>query len=382
MDLGSVLIDYRRKMGMNTSASEQKKDLDLYGGKLKSLFDNMNIDYTVFKEEKRKNAAWNFPLEKEGLLFDLFTQLTDKESCASAIIVGKAADVPLNDLLELVDLCLDLMKGLGLSESDIKEVKNEVFKMLEIPLQEIKQELSGLQQVAENSFSNESDALPMSLHMKYQKYLSEEIRNLKRKAALVYLGMNQEFEHNELMNEVNALKSTKEFQQHMKVSKDVEAILEEEFPDKKPENMEQYYSRRKELMEERKASMIPYIEYVTQQAKIEALCGENDEYNEQIDVINKYLAKNVNLKTKVNKYAELMEELEDIKKRIIKEQLQEEIIEQPLIIPFKEFEEKFNEEEVLKNNISLFSGMLSYEDEEGLRDKVIFGLAEQLFGKL
>ena len=128
--------------------------------------------------------------------------------------------------------------------------------------------------------------------------------------------------------------------------------------------------------------MIPYIEYVTQQAKIEALCGENDEYNEQIDVIKKYLAKNVNLKTKVNNYAELMEELEDIKKRIIKEQLQEEIIEQPLIIPFKEFEEKFNEEEVLKNNISLFSGMLSYEDEEGLRDKVIFGLAEQLFGKL
>ncbi|NCC01838.1 MAG: hypothetical protein EOM34_14405 [Clostridia bacterium] len=128
--------------------------------------------------------------------------------------------------------------------------------------------------------------------------------------------------------------------------------------------------------------MIPYIEYVTQQAKIEALCGENDEYNEQIDVINKYLAKNVNLKTKVNKYAELMEQLEDIKQRIIKEQLQEEIIEQPLIIPFKEFEEKFNEEEVLKNNISLFSGMLSYEDEEGLRDKVIFGLAEQLFGKL
>ena len=128
--------------------------------------------------------------------------------------------------------------------------------------------------------------------------------------------------------------------------------------------------------------MIPYIEYVTQQAKIEALCGENGEYNEQIDVINKYLAKNVNLKTKVNKYAELMEQLEDIKQRIIKEQLQEEIIEQPLIIPFKEFEEKFNEEEVLKNNISLFSGMLSYEDEEGLRDKVIFGLAEQLFGKL
>jgi len=77
--------------------------------------------------------------------------------------------------------------------------------------------------------------------------------------------------------------------------------------------------------------MIPYIEYVTQQAKIEALCGENDEYNEQIDVINKYLAKNVNLKTKVNKYAELMEQLEDIKQRIIKEQLQEEIIEQPLI---------------------------------------------------
>ena len=379
MDLGSVLIDYRRKMGMNTSASEQKKDLDLYGGKLKSLFDNMNIDYTIFKEDRRKNAAWNFPIEKEELLFDLFTHLTDKESCASAIIVGKATDVPLNDLLELVDLCLDLMKGLGISDSKIKEIKNEVFKMLEIPLQEIKQELSGLQQVAEISFSNESDALPMSLHMKYQKYLSEEIRKLKRKAALVYLGMNQEYEHSELVNEVNALKSTEEFQQHMKVSKDVETILAEEFPDK---NLEQYYSRRKELMEELKASMIPYIEYMTQQAKIEVLCCESDEYNNQIDVINKYLAKNVNLKTKVIKYAELMEQLDELKQRIIKEQLQKEIIEQPLVIPFKEFEENLNEEEVLKNNISFFSGMLSYCSEAELRDKMMFILAEQLFGKL
>ena len=56
----------------------------------------MNIDYTIFKEDRRKNAAWNFPIEKEELLFDLFTHLTDKESCASAIIVGKATDVPLN----------------------------------------------------------------------------------------------------------------------------------------------------------------------------------------------------------------------------------------------------------------------------------------------
>ena len=77
--------------------------------------------------------------------------------------------------------------------------------------------------------------------------------------------------------------------------------------------------------------MIPYIKYMTQQAKIDALCGESDEYNNQIDIINKYLAKNVNLKTKVNKYAELMEQLEEIKQRIIKEQLQEEKIEQPLM---------------------------------------------------
>jgi len=201
MDLGSVVVDYRRKMGMNTSISEQKKDLDLYGSKLKALFENMNIDYTIFKEEKRKNAAWKFPDEQEESLFDLLSQLTNKDSCASAVIVGKAANVPLNDLLELVDLCLDLMKGLGVSDGNINEIKNGIFKMLEIPLLEIKQELSGLQQVAEISFSNESDALPMSLHMKYQKYLSGEIRKLKRKAALVYLGMNQEYEHNELVNE-------------------------------------------------------------------------------------------------------------------------------------------------------------------------------------
>ncbi len=382
MDLGSLVINYRRKMGMNTSISEQKKDLDFYGSKLKALFENMNIDYTIFKEEKRKNAAWKFPDEQEELLFDLLSQLTNKDSCASEVIVGKAANVPLNDLLELVDLCLELMKGLGISDGNINEIKTGIFKMLEIPLLEIKQELSGLQQVAEISFSNESDALPMSLHMKYQKYLSGEISKLKRKAALVYLGMNQEYEHNELVNEANALKSTDEFQQHMKVSRDVETILAEEFPDKNLENAKQYYARRKELMEEQKASMIPYIEYMTQQAKIEALCGESDEYNNQIDIINKYLAKNVNLKTKVNKYAELMEQLEEIKQRIIKEQLQEEKIEQPLIIPFKEFEEDLNEEEVLKNNISLFSGMLSYCSEAELRDKMMFILAEQLFGKL
>ncbi|MDD3137449.1 MAG: hypothetical protein PHX08_00540 [Lachnospiraceae bacterium] len=102
MDLGSLVIDYRRKMGMNTSISEQKKDLDFYGSKLKALFENMNIDYTIFKEEKRKNAAWKFPDEQEELLFDLLSQLTNKDSCASEVIVGKAANVPLNDLLELV----------------------------------------------------------------------------------------------------------------------------------------------------------------------------------------------------------------------------------------------------------------------------------------
>ena len=61
-----------------------------------------------------------------------------------------------------------------------------------------------------------------------------------------------------------------------------------------------------------------------------------------------------------------MEQLEEIKQRIIKEQLQEEKIEQPLIIPFKEFEENLNEEDVLKNNFSLFSGMLSYCSEAEL----------------
>lgn len=161
MDLGSVLIDYRRKMGMNTSISEQKKDLVLYGSKLKSLSNNMNIDYTIFKEEKRKNAAWNFPLEKEELLFDLFSQLTDKGSCASAVIVGKAENVSLNNLLELVDLCLNLMKGLGVADSKIKEIKTEIFKMLEILLQGIKQELSGLKHVADILFKNERDSLPM-----------------------------------------------------------------------------------------------------------------------------------------------------------------------------------------------------------------------------
>lgn len=178
--------------------------------------------------------------------------------------------------------------------------------------------------------------------MKYHEYLSGEIRKLKRKAALVYLGMNQEYEHNELMNEVHALKSTDEFQQHIKVSRDVEEILAEEFPDKKMENAEQYYARRKELMKSRNASMIPYIDYMTQQVKIDALCSESKEYNNQVDIINKYLAKNVSLETKIHKYAELMEHLGEIKERIMKEQLHEQIIEKPLIIPFKEFEENLN----------------------------------------
>ena len=43
--------------------------------------------------------------------------------------------------------------------------------------------------------SNDDDCLPMELHMKYQKYFTRKVNELRIIAAMTYCRMNQEYQY-------------------------------------------------------------------------------------------------------------------------------------------------------------------------------------------
>lgn len=385
MNLETAIIDYRRNVqGLNTSREELKKDLDMYSNKLIALFANMNVDYYCLKEAGRKNGQWVFSERVLSVLFDIFGQLLDKDSAAGMVIVGKSKDVRLNDLVKLVDLCMKLLGGAGISKDEIDVRREKVYRRLHIPLLEVSQELHGLENVINVSFNNEGDSLPLELHMKFQQYFARQIRVLKIEAALMYLSMNQEYEYLKLREEVSKIKMLDGRGEYEEKVKNIGEILKSEFPElniANPQQVEAYVRRRNELMKMSRSEFLNYIDFMTQQAKIDKLCVESQEYCEQVDVLNKNLCKAVNIDTKVRNYVREEEKLQNIRNKIIMEQLGEEELECPdVVLDYFGNEDTIDIESLFSKNLSLIGSMLKYNKD--IEKTILFEMSEQLFGKL
>lgn len=388
MNLENVIIDYRKEiLKSNTpTAKELKKDLDLYSRKLITLFDNMGIDHLALKEDRRKNGQWRFEDNKKKTLFVLLEQLSNKQSAASMVSVGKEEEVSLICLVELVDLCMDLLDGTGISKGQLEKEREKAYKRLEIPLMELRQEIHGLEHVIETSFDNEDDVLPMELHMKFQEYFSKKIRALKLEAALVYYSMNEEVSSRKFMGAVSSLKKTDGWDEYQNNSKKIRAILAEEFPNLNITDKvqtEEYEKRRKELMSKYPSKIEEFRKYAVQQAKIDGLCEENEEYCKQVEKINSIMKKKTKGETKVFNYCKEMDKLHQIKDEISKNEFGENLLERPDICCEEEMgQDAFDVDEILNRNFGIIRGIIYYDSEEEIKNRALYQLAEQIFGKL
>lgn len=387
MNLGEAIIDYRREvLKICTDQEDLKKDIDLLSGKLRKLFSNMNIDIKLFKEGGKKTGQWIFPESKKKVLFSVFTQLFDKDSVASMVSCGKYEDVKLSCLLELVDSCLDLLTELG--SDDVKKIKNNVYKMLDIPLLSIRQELHEFERIMNLSFYNDDDCLPMELHMKYQKYFTQKLNELKIIAAMTYCGMNQEYQNILLRKEASRLKRSDGVDSYIKIQRYTTKLLNAEFPDldiSDSEMMCKYNERRKDLLEHVDNPFSEYVKYIVMQAEIEQLCAESEEYCNQVVNLNKVISKKTGLETKVHNYVEEKNKLDEIRNKLIKGKYGDSVCEFPdnLYVSDEDIEEDSEGkiENILMDNISIMEAMVKY-DKQNLDDKIHFNLTEDLFGKL
>lgn len=299
---------------------------------------------------------------------------------------GKYEDVKLSCLLELVDSCLDLLTELG--SDDVKKIKNNVYKMLDIPLLSIRQELHEFERIMNLSFYNDDDCLPMELHMKYQKYFTQKLNELKIIAAMTYCGMNQEYQNILLRKEASRLKRSDGVDSYIKIQRYTTKLLNAEFPDldiSDSEMMCKYNERRKDLLEHVDNPFSEYVKYIVMQAEIEQLCAESEEYCNQVVNLNKVISKKTGLETKVHNYVEEKNKLDEIRNKLIKGKYGDSVCEFPdnLYVSDEDIEEDSEGkiENILMDNISIMEAMVKY-DKQNLDDKIHFNLTEDLFGKL
>lgn len=163
-----------------------------------------------------------------------------------------------------------------------------------IPLLSIRQELHEFERIMNFSFYNDDDCLPMELHMKYQKYFTRKVNELKIIAAMTYCRMNQEYQYILLRKEASKLKKCNGVDDYFKTLGDIRKSLDEEFPNldiSDSEMMDEYNKREKKLLDIVENPFTEYVKYVVMQAEVDQLCAESEEYCNQVEHLNKVIAK-------------------------------------------------------------------------------------------
>lgn len=383
MNMENIIVDYRHEvLKIDTRSNlEIKNDMDIYSKGLKKLFMNLNVDYLILKENQRRNGNWNFPDNKKEEIYKLFLQISQKNSIVNSIICGKSSMCDVNDLQDIVELILDLFRENGESTEIIENKRKIMYRALDLPLLELKKEIKNFETVLDTTYNNQEDEFTLDLHMMYQRYIADKIRQLKREAAMLYCAVNNEISMTKSKNEVSIIKEQLNLTHiHDKID-GINKILREEYPNVNifdEEMMRRYNDRRQELLGfEENDVYVKYKKYLIQQSKIQKLCKESKEYGDKIDEINKVLNKKTGDQTKVKNYIKLKDELKEIEKKIL-DSMGEEIIKNPISITNKEI----NYSNIFNENREFVSQMLSEKTEDEICDKVLYALAENLFGTL
>ena len=253
-----------------------------------------------------------------------------------------------------------------------------------IPLLSIRQELHEIERIMNFSFYNDDDCLPMELHMKYQKYFTRKVNELKIIAAMTYCRMNQEYQYILLRKEASKLKKCNGVDDYFKTLGDIRKSLDEEFPNldiSDSEMMDEYNKREKKLLDIVENPFTEYVKYVVMQAEVDQLCAESEEYCNQVEHLNKVIAKKTGIETKVHNYVKEQEKLDEIRNKLIKEKYGDNLCECPNNLVVSEDDINENIDNILIDNVSIMEAMVKY-DKQNLKDKIHFNLTENLFGKL
>lgn len=383
MNMENMIIDYRREIQIidTESIADIKNDMDIYSKGLKKLFWGLNVDYYVLKENRRKNGNWNFPDSKKDAVYKLFTQIRQKDSTINLIICGKASTCDVYALLDVVELILDLFRENGESDDILENKRETMYRALELPLLEVKRELRNLEMVIDKTYDNEEDEFTLDLHMMYQRYISDRIRQVKVEAAMLYVAINEEISATKFRNEAPVIVEELNLESLNQKMDDANAILRDEYPkvnifDK--EMMSHYNERASELLGlTDNEQYSKFKRYLIQKTKIQRLCEESKEYCEIVSRINSAIQKKTGDQTKVNNYLKLENERQKIVAEIISS-MGEEIIENP--IPYSNAKIDYNG--IFGTNKDAISQMCDHEDEEKIKDTMLYWSAEEFFGPL
>lgn len=387
MNLENLVLQYLNtgedKSKVEPYSEEHTRAVKKYSNDLSELFENMNYNYLLLKTNGIKTGAWNFADVSAELLMKLLKEFDEKESYLNKIKSGKYKDVPLKYLCELVDLCLDVLIQRGVSKKYVTTIKRNMYQFIELPIQEVRQEISKLSQVIEFSYDNDEDDLSMEYHMKLQEYAVKEIQNVRRKIAILYNSLNSDVSFIGLYREVKELQNDPEFVAEVEQIKEVMKRLSLEFTaqERFDKNMQEKITIRKKEIEEElfgHEKKTEYKEYIMQGSKLLNTCAEDKEYREICEKIDKVLVKNIKIKTKAKQVADLQYKLYLREKELLKDKLREKRIDKPEGWKEVEIPEQFQMN--FDKSVQLVEEVASYPDEKE-KEIMLYIMAKQKFGE-
>lgn len=387
MNLENLVLQYL-KTGIDKSkvepySEEHTRAVKRYSNDLSELFENMNYNYLLLKTNGIKTGAWNFADVSAELLMKLFKEFDEKESNLNKIKSGKYKDVSLKYLCDLVDLCLDILIQRGVSEEYVSTIKQNMYQFMELPIQEVRQEISKLSQVIEFSYDNDEDDLLMEHHMRLQEYAVKEIQNVRRKIAMLYDSLNSDVSSTGLYREAKELQNDPLFVAEVEQIKEVMKRLSTEFTEQErlDKNMQDKITIRKKEIEEElfgDEKKIEYKDYIMQGSKLLNTCAEDKEYSEICEKIDKVIVKKLKIKTKVKQVADLQYKLYLREQEILKDKMGENRIAKPDGWKEVEIPEQFHMN--FDKSVQLVEKVASYPKEKE-EDIMLYIMAKQKFGE-